>query len=459
MIQAKTKGRKLPKKSQATMELADSQSKETLESTSQSKHIQLATPEETARLARLPAEPFDFVRGYVEYADIIEAPREAHQAVAIQMLAAALNPRVRIQHGGVRIPLDLWILLLSASGMGRNTLVSLAAPILKGAGLQDMMLNTTWGSKQAFYQNISVHPSGLFTWPEMSEVLRKLSDPKFAGAKEWLTDRYDNLNIPEKIAYRETARKTDTPPIVFRQAPRLNILATSSFDWFTSSLAQEDTTGGFIPRFLVLYSRGRLRAVPIPGVPDYRMVPDLAGHLAEVSMLEGVADLSGVQEPYKEWYLSAQERFRSQPNSALAMPFFNRLRANVLKLALVFQVSQALTLRVSLAAMARAIETAHACEQDIFSLLPTGMNREGSAVGEVEERIRQAESDGLLKSAFTRAFQHVRTMDRDSRLATLLNGEVVFRFWRNTSGRRAEMLVHKDHVEEYARRFPIDERG
>jgi hypothetical protein len=428
------------------------------ESTTAEERIQLATPEETASLAQSRSGRFDFIDTYVRYADVVEAPPEAHEAVAIQMLAAVLNPRVQIRLGGLRIPLDLWVLLLSPSGLGRNTLVGLARPILEAARLEGIVLNATWGSKQAFYQNISEHPEGLLVWPQAAAVFSNLADPRFAGVKEWITDRYDNQTIPEPIRYRKTGRAADTPSIDFPRAPRLNILATSSFDWFTLNLKQEDTTGGFVPRWILSQARSPSRIVPIPRTPDTELIRPLGGYLSEASLLDGAADLSEVETLYGEWYVPARLRFLAQPNSELAMPFFNRLRAHVPKLAVVYQVSQSLTLNVSPQAMQRAIEMAHSCEQTIFSLLPTGLNQEGSAVDRIAERVRQAGPDGLSKSALTKAFQHVRKMDRENRLHTLQEAEVVLRFFRGTSGRKAEVLVHKDFAEEHVLQFPEDER-
>jgi hypothetical protein len=300
--------------------------------------------EETATTERTVIS--DFIRTYIQYADVIEAPPEAHEAVGIQLLAAALNPNVCIQHGGIRVPLDVWLLLLSESGFGRNTLVELARPVLHTAGLDHLIISTTWGSKQAFYQSVAVRSSGLFIWPELAVVLSKLRDRQFGGVKEWLTDRYDNPNLPEVVRYRETGRPSDTPPIVFGQAPRLNILATSSLDWFFSNLAQEDALGGFVPRW-ILKKVGTERIVPIPRTPDAGLTQPLGDHLRRASELRGVPDLSGVQHIYERWYVQTRRRFLAQSNPAMAMPFFNRLRTHVLKLAVAYEVSQSLNLRVS----------------------------------------------------------------------------------------------------------------
>lgn len=339
---------------------------------------EIVAREEAGQTTPTAAPASDFITTYVEYADVIEAPREAHEAIAIQLLATALNPKVYIQHGAIKIPLDMWLLLLSDSGFGRNTLVELARPVLEAADMSEVLFNTTWGSRQAFYQRISERPSGLFIWPELAVVLSLLRDSRFSGVKEWLTDRYDNWSTPESIRYRQTGRShQDTPPIEFTRAPRLNIVATSSTDWFIGNLSQDDTTGGFVPRWILMRAQSATRLVPVPAEPNQRLVPVLAEHLKKARQLEGAADMSAVQAMYKDWYKETHQRFSEQPNQALAMPFFNRLRAHVLKLALIYEVSQSLSLKVSTKAMERSFQAAKSSEDSVLALLPTGMNREG----------------------------------------------------------------------------------
>lgn len=238
-----------------------------------------AEPEPAPHPSQTSASASDFITTYVEYADVIEAPKEAHEAIATQLLATAINPKVYIPHGAIKIPLDLWLLLLSGSGFGRNTLVELARPVLEAADMADVLFTSTWGSRQAFYQRISERPSGLFVWPELAVVLRNLRDNRFAGVKEWLTDRYDNWSTPESIRYRQTGRSQDTPPIEFTEAPRLNIVATSSTDWFIGNLSQDDATGGFVPRWILMQAESPTRLVPIPRQRNEALVPVLAEHL------------------------------------------------------------------------------------------------------------------------------------------------------------------------------------
>ena len=191
----------------------------------------------------------DFISNYAEYADVFEIPRQAHEWAAIQLIASLLNRQVLIPYGQTST-LDLWILFLSASGLGRNTAIEVARGVVDRTEIQNLIRNATWGSGPAFYQQLAESPFGLYMWPEWSVTAKTLNNPQFAGIKEWLTDRYDNPRMPDDIFYRQTGKKTDTPPIRFSTAPRINIFASSSEDWFVSNLVacrRENVTAATIP--------------------------------------------------------------------------------------------------------------------------------------------------------------------------------------------------------------------
>lgn len=385
----------------------------------------------------------DFISDYADWADVFEAPRKAHEWIACQLIASALNGKVSISWGSI-VPLDLWVLLLSESGQGRNTVTGVALDVVEAAGIEGFIHKASWGSRQAFYQQLANSPGGLYDWPEFSEVLRTLNDPKFGGAKEWMTDRYDNLRIPPAVTYRMTGKKSDTPPIIFGQPPRINILATSSFDWFITNLQQADTTGGFIPRWLLMRLGRSGRLIPKPIPLDQSKLPTLAARLKAISHLKGTADLSAVEPMYGRWYHEANARFQSQPNWGLAMPFFSRLRGIVLKLAVVYEVSESTSIVVSPRAMQRAIDAALDVEHTIFEILPTGMNQEGAQIEKMADLIRSAGADGIPQSEVTSAFKHWDRRKRGDRLQTLIESGTVRRFEKHTAGRTAQIYVHRD---------------
>ncbi len=410
-------------------------------------------PAETC--AAVPAA--DFIGVYADYADVLEAPRILHEIVGSQLVAAVLNRAgVTIPVGAVTYPLDLWVLLLSGSGAGRSTTVGLASRILKAAQMDSLQNSVRWGSGPAFYQEVAENPSGLQVWGEMAERLKMLNEPQFATVKEWITDRYDNFEIPPTFRYRTRGKPGDTPPIQFTEAPRINILATSSEAWFFGNLVHEDSSGGFLARWVFMRAEGDDRDVPIPNAQDLSLVAPLAARLSEIGRLNGPADLTAILALYRTWYSETKRRFKAQPNQALAIAYFNRHRGHILKLAVIFQASQNASLTVSVPAWERAVKVGEQVELCIFRLLPTGMNQEGSEVEKLADRIRNAGPKGMLRSELTASVKHWKRPDRENRLSNLTESKTVLMFRRETLGRNAVVYVHKDHLDAHANSYPAD---
>ncbi len=79
-------------------------------------------------------QPGDFITAYANYADVFEAPRKVHEWVGCQLVASAMNGKVFIPWGATTCTLDLWVLVLSESGQGRNTATDVALEVIEQAG-------------------------------------------------------------------------------------------------------------------------------------------------------------------------------------------------------------------------------------------------------------------------------------------------------------------------------------
>ena len=393
--------------------------------------------------------PFDFITGYADYADVFEAPRLLHESVAIQIVASALNRnKVSIPHGPIHYSLDLWMLLLSTSGLGRGTVLHMSTPVLQNTPLQDLETPVQWGSSISVYQQLAENPHAFFYWGEFSERLNQLNNPRFASVKQWITDRYDNFKTPANIKYRVTGKSSDTPPICFTDLPRINILATSSEEWFFANLVTTDSTGGFLPRYLLVRVGDEQRDVAIPKETDSSLIPVMETKLREIGKLKGRADVSAIRPLYQEWYSATKRRFQSQPNRLLADAFFRRHRGHVLKLAVIFEASETATLVVSERAWKRAVEFASRIEQCIFSLLSTGMSAQGYAVQQVEQRILKAGREGLSQNELTRAFQHLKLREREEFIKTLTGMDRIRSNTQSSGGRYKTVYVHEKYFRQ-----------
>jgi len=412
----------------------------------------VSTDKATQGDAKLP----DFVDTYVRYADIYEMPAEVHEAMALGLLAAAANGNVDIELRAIRLSLDCWFLITTGSGGGRNTAIRTARAILRAAGLDALVQNISWGSEVIVKQYFAENPRGLFMWPEMSEKLLDLGRPQFAGVKPWITDLYDETTPPPSKIYRKIPRKKGTPDIKFDVAPRTTFIATSSFAWLMQNLTRVDSTGGFLARWMHMHSSKKDRLIPIPEHSDKKLIPSLAKRLGQVAKLEGTADFTAVEKMYVEWYEKTAKRFAEQPNQDIAQAYWNRHRDHLLKLAVLFEMSESGMLKVTPGAMKRAMIYAARIERSLFSVLTTGFEREGYELERMIQYVRSKGVDGVSTSVFTSEFKNVDASLRAKRVSTLLQSGDLRRFERRTPGRSANIVVHADFVEEHKRKYTED---
>jgi hypothetical protein len=388
-----------------------------------------------------------FIEQYVIYADRFEIPAKMHEATAIQLIASILNKNgVGIVGADGIIPLDLWMLLLSESGGGRSTLIRVPTPIVKLAKI-DIIRKEDWGSPQACQERFAAHSNGLYVWGELSEKLKKMKQPNFSHLTPWITDRYDNPDLPDPIVYR-TGRgpKSDTQPITFLRAPRINLLATSSEAWFFKNIDIDDSAGGFIPRWTILRTTEMKEPVPKVPPPDKLLESQLAEDLRHIDMLRGNANLEEIEHLHEKWYRATQKRFHGY--GKLGGSFFARHRAHILKLAVIYEAASSFSLEVTQASWEKAEATARDLERTIFGLLDIGLNGRGYELKEAEDFFREAGAEGRSRSEYTVKFKNTDKRVRDERLATLLEQGTIHSVKRTTKGRTADVFVHRDFCPE-----------
>jgi predicted DNA-binding transcriptional regulator AlpA len=156
----------------------------------------------------------DLIKDYVAYADRWENPAIMHEFMIIAGIAALVNGKVWIKNGGLRLPLDFWVVLLSMSGSGRNTLVNEFRDVMTAAGLSSRIKQEAWGSASYIEEYFSEDSTGLFIWPEMSQVLNQFKQRHYAGAQEWITNLYDEKTPPSSKHYRTSAKEENQTPAI-----------------------------------------------------------------------------------------------------------------------------------------------------------------------------------------------------------------------------------------------------
>jgi hypothetical protein len=429
---------------------------------------QTSSSSKKTKVAETPIQPLprnpdvvpspDFVRDYVKYADRYETPPLMHECIAIAGVAALANGKVWMSLGGERLPLDLWLIVLTPSGAGKNKALRAFRSLLRDAGLLGRVHQESWGSGPYVQQFFAENPSGLFIWPEMSQMIHQLKQRHFAGTQEFITNLFDETELPDSKHYRDTGdpKKPGTPSIEYTSAPRTTFLATSSLSWFFSAVTKDNVSGGFIPRWIPMIVTDPDRSVPIPAAPDRARMGPLVEKLKQIAEVSGEMDFSLVEEDYKDWYESTHQRFQSHPQRAFAMPFWRRLRNHTLKLATVYELSTSASLKVSPESMKRAIDTARIIEHNIYELVRSSFSSEGVESQNLENYIRDGEANGRSQTEVMQFLRGEKRPEALNRIAMLVDSGIAHWFERKTQGRSAMILVHADHLEEHTKSHPQD---
>jgi hypothetical protein len=138
------------------------------------------------------------------------------------------------------------------------------------------------------------------------------------------------------------------------------------------------------------------------------------------------------------------------------MPFWNRYRQHVLKLAAIYEMATSGSLTVSPDSMKRAFETGNWIEANIFELIGSSFTNEGIESQSLEDYIGEGKHEGRSTSYLHTAYRSEERPKLHGRINMLLEAELVFAFLRKTSGRPATYYVHARYLDTYKHAYPKD---
>jgi hypothetical protein len=209
----------------------------------------------------------------------------------------------------------------------------------------------------------------------------------------------------------------------------------------------DDSSGGFLPRWWLVRTGSSRNVSTVPEF-DLAKQSKLVEYLGRIERIKGTADISNILPYYDDdaWYNPTKGRFLTQTDSTLGQIYFNRHRAHVFKLAVIYEVSQSGSIVVSRKAWERAVATARRLEKILFDLLGTGMNERGWEITTVEKLISDAGPGGIKHYVVGRKFRGLK--DLDKHVATLLSEGTIRRITRKTGGAPGDVYVHQDHIAE-----------
>lgn len=199
-------------------------------------------------IERLP--PLGFVRSYVERhaSNVTDAPMVFHLGAALSALSACLRSESSVNVGGTPLRLNLFVMLLGASGKSRKTKsITLANVVLNHAaeaGQISNVIGAKFGSYAGLMSVLQEMPQCVIFDPEFSGMLAEAQRGRhLESAKRGLLDIYDCT----------TQTRTLSRERMIAVSPRLTLCVGLAPSLFEYHIEPEDLTGGLLSRFLILF--------------------------------------------------------------------------------------------------------------------------------------------------------------------------------------------------------------
>lgn len=283
-----------------------------------------------------------FFIDYLDYASKqTDAPDQFHIATALSILGIVISRRVGCQFFGEdRLFPNFFTAILAPSSIYRKT-TSLKIGLATLWRCNPAVTMPNAFSTEAFILRLAkVSSSGLLYYREFSELIDQFKKGYSEGLLALLTDFYDSPGEYERATQKDGTLKIKD---LF-----ISIIGTSTLDWINENLSHEQSQKGFWPRFLFVTARHRKKFMAEPHKPTQEERALMAYKLKEFSTISGEMALS---EEAKSLFAAWQaDRDRDGLTHALGEAFIKyvaRYQAYVIKVAMLYEISQTFSLTIS----------------------------------------------------------------------------------------------------------------
>lgn len=366
----------------------------------------------------------DFINQYIKYASkITDAPLIYHEVVGLLLLATITEGRITFRG----INTNLYTVLVGKSTIMRKSVsINIGVKILYK--IDSGLIIPSDFSPEAFFDRLAADPRGLIYWSEFGQFLSISGRSYMAGIKEVITDLFD---CPEER--KRILRKSE---IIIRN-PYLCIATATTKAWIKVDI--NDLIGGFLGRFIFINAEPseKDRDYIVPPESDKEGEAKIINKLIELRQLEFEMFLSGEAEAlYKEFKEGFSKEIETINDEKGETSFLGRLEIYVLKLAMLYQISENPQNEIGERAMERAIKLVTRAKRDILELLE---NQLGNSQFEND---RQRVLNFIRKNRLvdrTTLMRNMRNISKkylDKILETLFEAELVEEITEEAVGRK-----------------------
>jgi hypothetical protein len=180
-----------------------------------------------------------FVERYVNYAGgLTDAPSAYHEGVALALLSATVNRRLRLRFAHSTLYSNVWVILLGPSSiMRKSTAMNIGLRLLP----KDVCRLPQDFSPEALIDELDKSPRALFYRDELGSFLGDLTKDYMSGTKETLCFLFD---CPEEYKRALRAKRFHLRELY------LTILTGTTVSSFFHRINEHDIHSGFCNRFL-----------------------------------------------------------------------------------------------------------------------------------------------------------------------------------------------------------------
>jgi hypothetical protein len=282
---------------------------------------------EASTLSSLPPSG-TFLHDYVRYAmRCTDAHAAQHILGGLVCLAQTLPIDFGIPSGDAMLRGNIYCLSVGPSTEARKSAsLSIARNMLNAAQISNIV--ETPGSAEGLLELIREMPRCLLAYSEFGSFLAQTQSGYAVPIKTLLTDAYDSISLGRGLANKRRGSIEN---------PRVSIYGASTLDFLERHTEPVDWTGGFLGRFLTIYTEKRERTYP-------RQPSQLQGQRELADRLQTYASIdvevgeclgfeASTDEAWTEWYYETEKRARSSARETKAA--IARAPGMALKIALI----------------------------------------------------------------------------------------------------------------------------
>ena len=357
---------------------------------------ELTKPKDSPLLSIVPN---GWLRDYLAYAQISEAPDPFHLFAAVSALSHLLNRRFWHSLGTLDVYPPFSVFLVSPAGQARrSTAARAAAKIASMAGANVLQDSVT---PEGLIAALSENPDAWIVADEAATILNKTD--YMSQMPQILCTLLDGTPSFERRLRSGVVRVEN---------PTVNVLICCAPDWISTAMPKSALGGGLFSRMLTIFEPAKKKSIPFPEdvMPgeDVKKMERSLGHGLRLITDQTFGKLTftpRAKETFERFYRDNDIRL-AQANDNFA-PYLSRKPMHIARLSMCYLASQGRGTELDLDTLERVLATLKLVEGGMEEVYRTaGLEKAGTKVVLIEKTLRRAggrmsRADLMRKLAYT----------------------------------------------------------